>query len=521
MTKRLTLNNRKKIAIIFGLFIINVIGFLIYIFVKINALASFSIDDSLSWRTNVSKSVELPATLGFESNSKKTIDHQWKIYNVNGGDTSYFETRNFEMTFLETGEYVVYLKAIGKDGDDEETKTLTLSLSDNYKKGLITRFETAFNQHFDKSSGLDNDGFEKSTVGIIDSNLIDISYFDENGKSLTPNELLNKIAKERFDRIEFDEYIFNEKGEITNVNIKLIFPKKEKPGTSPKGGSTGGDIIVQPPHPEVERDEIQSFFTVSKSIVNVGELIVFTNQSKFSKTYEWDFDADGKVDSKEESPSFKYGKSAKYKVVLKSFNEIGDHQSFSNDIEVLPELNISIAIIKEAKINELVKFASTSPGNEILNYSWTFGDGTSSKEKNPSHQFKNIGKYNIKLECTDKYGRVGKQTAKIQIKVPVEVFTKQLTSIARLCSQQACSEAKKESKHFLNKYFAANSTIPVFENDMFQIGDTGMDVFLRKLTIKKKTKNVKVEQVIVSKITYDDNDGKINGVYLEVKYEDG
>jgi PKD repeat protein len=47
-----------------------------------------------------------------------------------------------------------------------------------------------------------------------------------------------------------------------------------------------------------------------------------------------------------------------------------------------------------------VKFTDTSKGSPV-SWQWTFGDGTSSTLKNPSHQYTKSGTYTVALTVRD------------------------------------------------------------------------------------------------------------------------
>ncbi|MDZ4671262.1 MAG: PKD domain-containing protein, partial [Phototrophicales bacterium] len=48
----------------------------------------------------------------------------------------------------------------------------------------------------------------------------------------------------------------------------------------------------------------------------------------------------------------------------------------------------------------IVQFTNASTGGQITNYLWNFSDGTTSVDQNPSHQFTNVGTYNVILTVT-------------------------------------------------------------------------------------------------------------------------
>lgn len=61
---------------------------------------------------------------------------------------------------------------------------------------------------------------------------------------------------------------------------------------------------------------------------------------------------------------------------------------------------------------------------QVVSYKWTFGDGTTSVEANPTHIFVSEGNYNVKLEVTDNTGGKAVDYKLIQVRKPVGVVTK-------------------------------------------------------------------------------------------------
>ncbi len=52
----------------------------------------------------------------------------------------------------------------------------------------------------------------------------------------------------------------------------------------------------------------------------------------------------------------------------------------------------------------ITTFTSTSTGDSIVSYFWKFGDGGSSKEENPSHNYSDSGSFYVNLIISDAYG---------------------------------------------------------------------------------------------------------------------
>ncbi|SMD21507.1 ThuA domain-containing protein [Kibdelosporangium aridum] len=65
-----------------------------------------------------------------------------------------------------------------------------------------------------------------------------------------------------------------------------------------------------------------------------------------------------------------------------------------------------------------VKFSSagsTDPEGTALKFKWTFGDGATSTEANPTHTFTTRGAYNVHLEVTDGTGKIGSTNVTVSV----------------------------------------------------------------------------------------------------------
>ena len=77
-----------------------------------------------------------------------------------------------------------------------------------------------------------------------------------------------------------------------------------------------------------------------------------------------------------------------------------------------------------------VQFESTSSGGDT--YDWNFGDGNSSDEEQPSHEYTDPGVYTVSLIVTDSYGCVIGDTATIQVTLLPEIIA-QVDSVPVIC----------------------------------------------------------------------------------------
>lgn len=123
------------------------------------------------------------------------------------------------------------------------------------------------------------------------------------------------------------------------------------------------------------------------------------------KKWQWNF-GDGITQSYSSSPfTHTYTAEGFYTVALKVTDATGCSDSItkSNQIYIANPKAIFSSNDTMSCQNKPVSFTNVSSG-QFLNYSWGFGDATSSIQQNPVHNFANIGTYDAWLKVTDKYG---------------------------------------------------------------------------------------------------------------------
>jgi len=134
-----------------------------------------------------------------------------------------------------------------------------------------------------------------------------------------------------------------------------------------------------------------------------GEPVFFVDESLGQIiTWAWDF-GDDKGKSTESNPTYTYSQPGRYKVVLKLKGEYGSSEcSDFIDIKQRPMLNFS-HFPKEAKHGQEIKFINESVG-EYKQWSWDFGDGTTSNLRSPQHTYSKEGTYTVVLKGLDSGG---------------------------------------------------------------------------------------------------------------------
>ncbi len=132
-------------------------------------------------------------------------------------------------------------------------------------------------------------------------------------------------------------------------------------------------------------------------------LIKFLNKSIVPADYEtnWDFGTGEKSSSK--NPEYTFEKSGKYQVVL-TIRKKDKEFTNSQIIEVFekPIANFEIDIANSEMRNRKILFRNKSIGGNT--YQWSFGDRSTSMDKDVQHIYKNYDSYRVSLITTSKEG---------------------------------------------------------------------------------------------------------------------
>jgi len=132
--------------------------------------------------------------------------------------------------------------------------------------------------------------------------------------------------------------------------------------------------------------------------------VKFTDKSTGAPTsWFWDF-GDGNT-STEKTPVHVYSAVGRYNVSLTSTNAVGNNtitKSSYIDVEVVPVAEFSAdPTVGANPLN--VSFTDLSTGVPT-SWTWTFGDGNTSTEQNPSHIYSKEGQYTVKLTAKNAVG---------------------------------------------------------------------------------------------------------------------
>jgi len=158
---------------------------------------------------------------------------------------------------------------------------------------------------------------------------------------------------------------------------------------------TGFIAVGDPPVPD---------FSASPSQGNIPLAVAFTGTTNGTmSSWKWDF-GDGSSASVQ-NPTHTYTKPGIYTVTLSAANEFGmGHITKSGMINtgVIPDAEF-IAEIRQGYPPLTVRFRDFSSGSPLA-WSWDFGDGTTSTEKDPVHTYTKEGWYATTLQVANAFG---------------------------------------------------------------------------------------------------------------------
>lgn len=148
-------------------------------------------------------------------------------------------------------------------------------------------------------------------------------------------------------------------------------------------------------------------FTANRTTINEGQNVQFTDQStNIPTSWSWNF-GDGGT-STAQNPLYTYSTAGTYTVSLRATNSAGyDDEVKTNFITVnvltLPPVAAFTATNTTVKQGVSVRFYDQST-NTPTSWSWNFGDGSTSSERNPTHIYNIAGTYTVSLRATNAAG---------------------------------------------------------------------------------------------------------------------
>jgi PKD repeat protein len=168
----------------------------------------------------------------------------------------------------------------------------------------------------------------------------------------------------------------------------------------------GSDTVTKTDYITVTYTEPVANFTADLTHGAAPLTVQFTDTSENSPTtWIWKFGDGGK--STDQNPTHVYTEVGTYTVSLTSKNSAGSNSTHKNDYITISSVSAPVASFnadtRSGTVPFNVRFTDTS-SNTPTSWLWSFGDGASSTEANPVHEYSAAGTYTVSLMAANAAG---------------------------------------------------------------------------------------------------------------------
>ncbi len=160
-------------------------------------------------------------------------------------------------------------------------------------------------------------------------------------------------------------------------------------------------------------------FTITDPDICLDEQAEFTNNSTVeygTLSYQWTFGDGSTSTAATPTLSHAYAIPKNYNVKLTRTTDHGCVNSFSRTLVVHPMPVPMFSHLDECN-QDTVQFYNMSDiqTDDLVSYSWNFGDSQTSLDEDPAHKYKTYGSYNVTLSATSDYGCTSDFSATVNI----------------------------------------------------------------------------------------------------------
>ncbi|WKV11889.1 PKD domain-containing protein [Marivirga harenae] len=164
--------------------------------------------------------------------------------------------------------------------------------------------------------------------------------------------------------------------------------------------STNGECSKTSTEAEfIQIDDLTSDFSFEFDQSCLPVTVSFQDQSVNATSWQWDF-GDGTT-STDQNPTHIYFEAPKRSVKLIIENENGCKLSIKKPMNFIFSANFEVDK-KQICQDDIVEFSAKS--DDAVSWFWDFGDGNSSTERNPQHQFQSAGIFDVQLIAENNSG---------------------------------------------------------------------------------------------------------------------
>jgi|GEM_PF-2475529 len=333
-----------------------------------------------------------PLTVNFTNQSSDATSWSW---NFGDGCTS---TEQYPThTFSNTGTYTVSLTATNACGNNSKSETITVNPCP------IVNF-----------SATPTSGCAPLTVNFTNQSSDATSWSWNFGDGCTSTE-------------QYPTHTFSNTGTYT---VSLT-------ATNACGNNSKSETITVNPCPIVN-------FSATPTSGCAPLTVNFTNQSSDATNWSWDFGDSGS--STEKDPIHTYTTAGIYTVTLTATNAYGSNtKTLSNYISV-ENSPVSDFYATPTSGTAPLTVQFTNKSTNATSWTWDFGDGTNSNQKELSHTYYSIGVYTVTLIASNAYCDNTKEINNyIIVNSPTDVSSSEKSNLIRIYPNPTSGVLKIES----------------------------------------------------------------------------
>lgn len=339
---------------------------------------------------------------------KPDMDFTANVTNILPGETVEFKYKGGR-----NGWYKSYYWDFGDGGVSEERNPIhTYHISGTYNVSLTTIYFGMFEDTL----------LKEDYIEVWQTNIVPVAEFEVNDVSPLTGDILqftytgtygnepNEFYWDFGDGVGFSdeinpEYSYSSAG-VYDVSLSVI----------DIDGDEDTEVKIEFITVTEDLEPVADFFADITEFLE-GGLVQFTfsgEEGNGIEIFTWDFgDAIGY--SNERNPEYLYNIPGLFNVSLTVVDTDGDKVTAVKDdfINVIEDLEPIADFTSNTQViqNGFIDFTYTgSEGNGLKSYLWNFGDGITSEERDPTHQFLEAGLFTISLTVNDTDGDTSTET---------------------------------------------------------------------------------------------------------------